>query len=151
MGWWKALARGLDRLRARLYPWRFVAAHALGRRAEGLAPRHLEKLGYVILDRNWFNAAALSEIDLVARDGDELVFVEVKARAAEGLAGPARAVNAVKRAALLRGAGIYALKAGVPRLRTRVDIVSIVLAEPPRVTVLRGQTLRPRGGRNAVC
>jgi len=51
---------------------------ALGRLGEELASRRLRSLGYEILERNY--RCPLGEIDLVARDGDVLVFVEIKTR-----------------------------------------------------------------------
>lgn len=138
------LARLLDRLRARLARRVHTPAHCLGRRAEDLAHRYLEGRGYHILDRNWFDWPSLSEIDLVARHGGELVFIEVKARAAGALAPPEAALHSIKRAALLRGAGAYARRAGVAPERVRFDLVTIVFEEPPRVSLHQGQTLRPR-------
>ena len=56
--------------------------HLLGQAAERLAARHLERLGYAIVARN--HRTRFGEIDLVALDGDVLVFVEVKARRGAG-------------------------------------------------------------------
>ena len=56
--------------------------HLLGRAAERLAATHLERLGYAIVARN--HRTRFGEIDLVAADGDTLVFVEVKARRGSG-------------------------------------------------------------------
>ena len=61
---WRSFA-GLDRI-------------ALGRRGERIAERYLRRKGYRILERNFRGAGA--EIDLVAMDGETLVFVEVKTR-----------------------------------------------------------------------
>ena len=54
--------------------------HVLGRRGEDLAAQHLERLGLVILDRNY--RTRFGELDLVADDGKALVFAEVKTRRA---------------------------------------------------------------------
>ncbi|WP_298815273.1 YraN family protein [Chloroflexus sp.] len=50
----------------------------LGDRGEQVAVAYLEQRGYVVIARNW--RCRFGEIDLVARDGDQLVFVEVRAR-----------------------------------------------------------------------
>ncbi len=63
----------------------------LGRWGEGVAATHLEAHGYTILARNWRCAAG--EIDLVARDGETLVFVEVKTRRGRAYGAPEEALT----------------------------------------------------------
>ena len=77
----------------------------LGDFGERLAAAHLEAKGYQIIDRKFRVVEA--EIDLVARDGDTLVFVEVRTRrgGAPGMA--ARSVNAAKAKQLLRAVDWY--------------------------------------------
>jgi putative endonuclease len=58
----------------------------LGRRGEDLAAAHLEGLGYELVARNWRTRAG--EVDIIARDGEWLVFVEVRTRRAETGGGP---------------------------------------------------------------
>jgi putative endonuclease len=67
----------------------------LGAAAESLCEQHLRQLGWSILDRNW--RIRIGEVDLVARDGRTLVFVEVKAAAAGSVSGPERPAMAVGR------------------------------------------------------
>lgn len=67
---------------------------ALGRWGEDLAVRHLQALGWQVLDRNW--RCREGELDVVARDGGSLVFVEVKARSGLGYGEPAEAVSPAK-------------------------------------------------------
>lgn len=67
----------------------------LGRRGEAAAVRYLERFGYEILDRNWVCPAG--EADIVAFDGDALVFVEVKTRTSFKKGFPAEAVDLEKR------------------------------------------------------
>jgi putative endonuclease len=69
---------------------------AVGRHGEELAARHLEAAGLRILARNW--RCREGELDIVARDGDLLVFVEVKTRSSLAFGAPAEAVDRVKSA-----------------------------------------------------
>lgn len=73
---------------------------AIGRFGEELAVRHLERAGLRIVDRNW--RCAEGEIDIVAADGDTLVFCEVKTRSGTAFGDPAEAVTAAKSARLRR-------------------------------------------------
>lgn len=77
-----------------------AAKDELGRAGEDRAVRHLQELGYAVLDRNWRCRAG--EIDIVASIGSDLVIVEVKTRRSEDFGHPLAAINAVKRARLWR-------------------------------------------------
>jgi putative endonuclease len=70
------------------------AKDAVGRYGEDVAVRHLTDAGLVVLERNWRCRAG--EIDIVARDGDVLVFCEVKTRTSDAFGGPAEAVSPAK-------------------------------------------------------
>lgn len=69
--------------------------HELGRRAEEVAAGYLEARGWVILDRNY--RAGRKEVDLVARRGDLVAFVEVKARRGPACGHPLEAITRRKR------------------------------------------------------
>ena len=72
-----------------------MAAHnELGRWGEEMAEEFLRGLGYVIRDRDW--KSDHRDIDIVAVDGNELVFVEVKTRRSNFLVEPEQAVNYTK-------------------------------------------------------
>ncbi|HKJ92126.1 MAG TPA: YraN family protein [Longimicrobiales bacterium] len=71
------------------------AAHELGRRGETLVAELLERRGWRVLHRNY--RFGHKEIDLVARRGRTVAFVEVKARAGGGYGDPLEAINALKR------------------------------------------------------
>lgn len=73
---------------------------AVGRFGEDVAARVVEAAGMTVLDRNW--RCRDGEIDLVARDGDALVFVEVKTRSSLSCGVPAAAVDRRKVARLRR-------------------------------------------------
>lgn len=96
----------------------------LQRYGEQAAALHLEAAGMRILDRNW--QIRMGELDIVARDGDCLVFVEVKARASDAFADPAEGVDHTKRRRLRRLAQAY-LNIHQPDVREcRFDVVSVV-------------------------
>jgi len=111
--------------------------NALGRRGEDLAHRFLRKQGYIIVARNYRLSSGDAEADLIARDGGDLVIVEVKTRATDDYGPPEQAVNPEKRRHLMRVAREYARKTDTPWEQVRFDIVSIVLREPPEITLLR--------------
>jgi putative endonuclease len=98
-----------------------------GRLGEQAARRHLRRLGLKFLTANF--RSARGEIDLVFRDGDCLVFVEVKARSSEDWLRPAAAVNARKRLLLSRTALDYLRLLGKPPLKFRFDVVEVLLSE----------------------
>jgi putative endonuclease len=100
----------------------------VGQWGEDQAAVFLEAKGFSLLGRN-VRPNRHDEIDLVARSGDVLVFVEVKTRRREDFARPVRAVDRAKRHALNRAAAAYLRKAGYPDLFYRFDVVE-VLGQP---------------------
>lgn len=102
----------------------------LGRAGEDRAARHLEQLGYRVLDRNWRTRGG--ELDLVVAARDVLVIVEVKTRRTEEFGHPFEAIDARKRARLWRlaMAWIAAHPAGVQGRRLRIDAIGIIGADP---------------------
>jgi Predicted endonuclease distantly related to archaeal Holliday junction resolvase len=129
--------RAFDRLRqaARRRSWK--AGHALGRQGEDYAHRLLQEQGYVVVARNYRLPDGRGEIDLVAWEGDTLVFVEVKSRQSDEFGLPERAIGTDKRLHLARAARRYARKAGIPWERVRFDVVSIIFDNPPRAELQR--------------
>lgn len=95
----------------------------LGEWGEALAARHLARAGYEILARNWRTGRL--ELDLIARDGDTIAFVEVKTRRAGGLH-PADAVDRTKRRRLRRAAARWIASQPIRAAGYRFDVVSIV-------------------------
>ena len=104
---------------------RRAGALALRRGAEGeeAAFRHLRGLGYVILSRNFKTRSG--ELDLVARDGRTLVFVEVKRRETAGHGSAAEFVSPAKMRRVVAAARIYAAKHGFSESSVRFDVVAI--------------------------
>ena len=121
---------------------RFLGEESLGRRGEREAARHLAAQGLEILERNV--RARRGEIDLIARDGDTLVFVEVKAwteRAGAERTGFER-LDPRKRRALSRSCRHYLQRQGKGYSRHRLDAVMVELTaeDRPRVKDLRWYT-----------
>lgn len=100
-----------------------------GRRGERLATEFLRRArGFEIVARNWRNPLDLrEEIDLVAKDGEILVFVEVKARAAGALVPGFFAVDRRKKRALGRACAAYLRLLRVKPLTFRLDVVEVAL------------------------
>ena len=76
-----------------------------GRKAEDLAAAFLQAKGLTIVERNF--RAKVGEIDIVAKDGDEIAFIEVRARASRGFGGAAASVGGAKRRKLIRAAALW--------------------------------------------
>lgn len=110
-----------------------AAKDTLGRRGEQLAADYLVGTGMAIIDRNW--RCALGEIDIVARDGGETVFVEVKARAGLGYGHPLEAITAAKLARLRRLAGAWCEAHPGEAASIRIDAVAVVAPRGGGVTV----------------
>ena len=117
------LAWLIERWRGRALP-EHLRRGALG---EAAARRHLESAGLKFLVANY--RSARGELDLVFRDADCLVFVEVKTRSSEDWTRPAAAVNARKRRLLSQTALDYLKKLKQPQVRFRFDIVEVLLAD----------------------
>jgi putative endonuclease len=97
---------------------------ALGERT---AKQHLRRAGLKFLTANF--KSARGEIDLVFRDGDCLVFVEVKTRSSEDWTRPAAAVDARKRRLLTQTALDYLKRLNQPQVKVRFDIVEVLLRD----------------------
>ncbi len=98
----------------------------LGRAGEAAAEALLAGKGYAVLARNFRTRGG--EVDLVCRDGDTVVFVEVKTRGAGSLARPDQAVTAAKRGRLVRAAAAFLSERDLWDRPCRFDVVSVVAA-----------------------
>jgi len=110
---------------------------ATGRRGEDIAHRYLQRVGIVIVARNYRMASGHGEVDLIGWERDTLVFVEVKSRQTEEYGAPDRAIGQQKEASLIRTAREYARHADVPWENVRFDVVNVVFTTPPTVTHFR--------------
>lgn len=102
-------------------------AHRHGELGERAAKRHLQRSGLKFLAANF--SSERGEIDLVFRDDDCLVFVEVKTRSSEDWVRPSASVNARKRRLLSLTALDYLRLLKNPPIKIRFDIVEVLLAE----------------------
>lgn len=102
----------------------------LGKLGEDLAVQYLTDKGYEILERNWRNIH--KEIDIIAKDGDDLVIVEVKARQTDEYGEPDIAVTKRKQRMLIAAANAYIARKGLD-VETRFDIISIVFKDGEHV------------------
>ena len=127
-----ALLRLVDWLRHQFRMLKLTPrSRSLGRRAEDLTHRYLQRQGYRVVARNFTPRGGHGELDLVAWHGDRLVVVEVKSRQSDAFGSPDRALDEDKRRALYRVAREFARRAEVPWDRVRFDLVSIVFR--PRI------------------
>lgn len=105
------------------------AAEGTGRRelgdyGERLAARYLAERGLTVLERNW--RCAHGELDLVAREGDCLVFCEVKTRRSQRFGAPVEAVTPRKAARLRRLAAAWLREHDERGERIRIDVIGIL-------------------------
>ena len=108
---------------------------SLGKLGENLACAALAQRGYAILARRY--RTRLGEIDIVARDGATLVFIEVKARAGDEFGGAAAAVTAWKQRRIALMAVDYVARHRLENRPCRFDVVTVDVVEgkPPRVEI----------------
>jgi putative endonuclease len=99
---------------------------SLGDKGEEMASRYLKKKGYKVLKRNYKSPSG--EIDIIARDEDTVVFVEVKARTGDRFGLPAEAVGSRKQQKL-RSVALHYLQKLKKQPPARFDIVSIRVGE----------------------
>ncbi len=104
-----------------------TASHQFGQTSERLAEQFLVSKGYRIVERNL--RTSLGELDLVAEDGDVLVFVEVKGRTTDAFGGARLAVDHRKRQKLIKLASQYLAKRHLSDKACRFDVV-LVQGEP---------------------
>jgi putative endonuclease len=95
----------------------------LGNRGERLAVRRLKKLGYRILARQ--SRSRIGELDVVALDGECIVFVEVKTRSSQAAGHPTEAITFAKRQQLTRAALAWLKSHGQLEHRARFDVIAI--------------------------
>lgn len=95
----------------------------LGQWGESVAATHLESLGYRIVARNW--RCSLGEIDIVAHDGDVLVFAEVKTRRSLDFGAPEESITPRKAQRLIDLGVQYCIDHSLDDVEWRIDLVVI--------------------------
>lgn len=111
-----------------------IGSMELGRLGEDLARAWLQKRGWRILYRN-YRPKRGGEVDIVARDRDTLVFVEVKTRSSIRFGNPSDAVDEEKQRLVIRGAWDWLRRLGHPDIFYRFDIIEVIAQDgkPPEV------------------
>lgn len=96
----------------------------IGAEGEAVACRYLKRRGYRILDRNFTIRGG--ELDIIAMDGNELVFAEVKTRTSDVMGHPSDAVNNLKKKNIIHTARIYISKKKLYDIQVRFDVLEVV-------------------------
>ena len=99
--------------------------HDIGKLGENLACKYLQNQGYKIIGRNF--EARQGEIDIIALDGKEMVFIEVKTRSNVTYGKPVEAVNEIKQKHLIKTIEYYIYKRHLENEFIRIDIIEIYL------------------------
>lgn len=107
----------------------------LGRSGERLAAAWLEARGYAITARNWH--CSYGELDLIAHDRDEIVFVEVKTRRGTRMGAPEEAITRVKRRRLVASALAYLAEQSAEERPYRIDVIAVDLAPSGKLLAVR--------------
>lgn len=108
----------------------------LGKKGEALALEEIERMGYRHIIKNY--RCRLGEVDLVARDGDVLVFIEIKTRKGRTPAAAKEAVNLRKQKQLSKVALNYMKTNNCWEMSARFDVVAVAIDRgPPRIEVIK--------------
>ena len=130
---------GLDDEPAEYPEWdyepKFPSRHniEIGSRGEKAAARYLEHVGYEILEMNW--TCPFGEADIVAREGNTLVFVEVKTRTSINMGFPIAAIDARKRWRYERIAACFLQDMNVSGIPVRFDAIGLLVIADDRALV----------------
>ncbi|MGH8067062.1 MAG: YraN family protein [Candidatus Entotheonellia bacterium] len=110
--------------------------HAVGKAGEEAAVQYLCQQGYQILERNY--RCRFGEIDLIARDGRTLAFIEVKTRRSQKFGPAAAAVTLEKQRHLIKASQVYLIQQRKAYELCRFDVVTIELdAQKPRIELIK--------------
>lgn len=111
----------------------------IGELGERLGAKYLKSIGFKLLMRN-FRAQGGGEVDLVCRDGQRLVFVEVKSRTSLKFGRPIEAVTRDKQYLIARGAMEWLARLDRPHVYYRFDVLEVMLrdGQPAEFNLVRG-------------
>jgi len=108
----------------------------LGQKGEETAALYLRRKGYKIIEQN-YRYSRLGEIDLIAQEGKDLVFVEVKTRLSLSFAEPEEAVNYQKQKRIIKLAQGYLLNQKLDQVSCRFDVVSIIIDQGGKIKSIK--------------
>lgn len=97
----------------------------IGKEGEDIAVRYLEKRNYLIIERNF--RCKQGEIDIIALDKEELVFVEVKTRTNFNFGKPGEAVNNIKKKHMTKAIEYYLYKNYIKDMYIRIDVIEVYM------------------------
>ncbi|MDF1824243.1 MAG: YraN family protein [Verrucomicrobiales bacterium] len=148
--WFRWVDRELDR--ATVLPAREVTEtgewnRLVGETGERLAGKQIHRGGGKVLFRN-FRAPKGGEVDIVYRDGETLVFAEVKTRTSDQFGRPGDAVNREKERLIIRGANAWLRELNAPSVLFRFDVIEVLLLDgiPPDVQINEDVFTTPQRG-----
>lgn len=112
----------------------------LGKHGEEIAVKHIKEEGYSLIQTNF--RCRLGEIDIIAKDGDYLVFIEVKTRSNYNYGFPAEAINAKKKGTIIKTAQSYLSLKGLKNIDIRFDVIEVIIdnkncKEPENVKLIK--------------
>ncbi len=111
-----------------------------GALGESIACEYLKKSGYKILDKN-FRYSKLSEVDIIAKEKDTIVFVEVKTRTTTAFGHPFESVNKKKLEHIYQTALYYIQQSKEPHKNFRIDVISVLSVDNPQIEHLKNVSL----------
>jgi putative endonuclease len=119
-----------------------MTKQSFGKTGEEIARDYLERQGYQILDTNF--RTRFGEIDIVAREGDIFVFVEVKARRGISFGLPEEAVTFRKQNKIIRMGLWYLREKHMEEVSWRIDVISIImpLNREPKIKLIKNAVER---------
>lgn len=107
----------------------------LGDQGEKMALNFLQKLGYKIIETNF--RKPFGEIDIIAKDKETLVFIEVKARSNEKFGSPEEAITFWKKRRIIKAAQYYLLKNNLKNIPFRIDVIAIKIDPLDKIAKIR--------------
>lgn len=97
----------------------------IGKLGEDIATNYLIEKGYIILDRNF--ECRQGEIDIIAKDKEEIVFIEVKTRTSDKYGTPSEAVNKIKQKHMLQSIKYYLYIKNLNQEFIRIDVIEVYI------------------------
>lgn len=108
----------------------------IGKYGENLAADFLEKNGYVVIDRN-YKFSRYGEIDIIAKEKEDLCFIEVKTRTSNKFGTPYDAITKDKISKMVKCIQNYTTNTKIKYKRARIDILCIEIKNKPEITLIK--------------